>query len=79
MFNNVDFALTKVLSLASVGSYSLGKAFAAAAELKDSWHFQAMQELAFAAAIVSSMMAIFTFHQNYLKGKKEKKSKKDGE
>ena len=75
MFNNVDFALTKGFSLASIGSYTLGKAFSAAAELKDTWHFQALQELAFAAAIVSSIVAIFTFHQNYLKNKRKSKKK----
>lgn len=74
MFDNVDLVLTKVLSLASVGLYTtakgLGIAVSAAAELKDTWHFQLLQEMAFGASIIAALFAILTFHQNYLKKKR---------
>lgn len=44
----------------------------ATVSLKDTWHFQALQELAFLAAIVSSAIAVITFHRNYMKNNKKR-------
>ena len=58
----------------SVISYTFSKitGIASSVSLKDTWHFQALQELAFLAAIVSSAIALITFHRNFLKKKNGK-------
>lgn len=63
----------KVLTAISIGSYTVGKVvgFAtASASLVDTWHFQLLQELAFAAAIGSFALAVFTWHKNFQEKKR---------
>lgn len=62
----------KLLTTFSMCSYTVGKVLGfatASASLVDTWHFQALQELAFAAAIGSFFLAVYTWHKNF----KEKK------
>jgi len=60
-------------SVLSLASYTISKVTGlATVDLKDTWHFQALQELAFLAAIVSSAIALVTFHRNFLKKKNGK-------
>lgn len=63
---------------ASVISYTASKAFgiASAIDLRDSWHYQMLQELAFVAAIVSAAVALLSFHRNLLNKRKDKKNGK---
>jgi hypothetical protein len=75
MFNHTEITG----SIAAIGFYTLSKILGfvqpavAAVALKDSWHFQALQELALLATIVSAGVAVFTFHRNFIKGKKKDK------
>lgn len=66
-------------SLAAIGFYTCSKILgfiapaAAAISLKDTWHFQVLQEIALLATIVSAGVAVFTFHRNFVKGRKKDK------
>lgn len=66
MFNKTDFLIERLCGL-SVGGYSIGKIISLAS-IKDTWHFQVLQEMAFAAAIISCGVAIAT----YMKKKRKK-------
>ena len=77
MFDNVELVATKALALSSVGSYTIAKALGVVTtNLNESWHFQLLQELAFAAAIISAGMAILTFHQKWMESRGRTKAKK---
>lgn len=76
MFDNVELVTTKLLALSSVGSYTVAKAIGfVAINLNESWHFHLLQELAFGAAIISSGMAILTFHQKWKDSRRSNKKR----
>lgn len=67
-----EFLDKQVLPMVSIGSYTAGKILgfvSVSSAIKDTWHFQFLQELAFVAAILSFVLAVANFHLN----KKEKK------
>ena len=67
--NNLEFKFAGV----SLVSYTVSKVTElSTVSLKDTWHFQALQEFAFLAAIISSVIALVTFHRNVLKKEKKK-------
>lgn len=72
MFNHAESIAS---SLAALGFYTIGKIFGivpqAAVALKDTWHFQALQEIAFAASIIAAAVAVITLHRNIRKDKKK--------
>lgn len=71
--NNLDVKF----AFLSLVSYTVSKvtgfvSATASINLKDTWHFQALQELAFLAAIVSTIIAALSFHKNVIKKSKKK-------
>ena len=60
---------------AAAGFYTiskiLGYATPAVTALRDTWHFQMLQEMALAATIISAGVAVFTFIRNSRKDNKK--------
>lgn len=59
-----EFIERQVLPLVSIGSYTFAKVLGfvqVSGSIKDSWHFLLLQELAFAAAILSFGLALTNF------------------
>lgn len=57
----------QIMPLISIGSYTAGKILgfvSSSVAIKDSWHFQVFQELAFVAAILSFVLALVNFYLN---------------
>lgn len=63
-------------SVLSLASYTISKVTGlATVDLRDTWHFQALQEFAFLAAIISAAIALLSFHRNIRKDKKKDDNK----
>lgn len=75
MFNHTEIAGF----IAAAGFYTISKVLGlvspAAVALRDTWHFQALQELALVATIISAGVAMVTFYRNILKDKRKNKNK----
>lgn len=66
----VEMLEKQIFPLISIGCYTLAQVIGlSGASIKDTWHFQVLQELAFVAAILSFLLAVINFHLN----RKEKK------
>ena len=64
-------------SVLSLASYTISKVTGlATVNLRETWHFQTLQEIAFLAAIVSAVIALLSFHRNIRKDKKKDDNKK---
>ena len=63
-------------SALSLASYTISKVTGlATVNLRETWHFQALQEIAFLAAIFSAAIALLSFHRNIRKDKKKNGNK----
>lgn len=81
MFNHTE---TFISSLAAIGFYTAGKLLGyitpiAAVQLKETWHFQVLQEIAFIGTIVAATAAVVTLIRNVRKDKPIKKDKNDAD
>ena len=74
-----EFIERQVLPLVSIGSYTFAKVLGfvpVSTSIKDSWHFLLLQELAFAAAILSFGLALTNFILTRLKKPEKKRNAK---